>query len=55
MERKAEIERLESVLEGLKGDARYWDLRRTYGDYAPEVLDHLRACELSQHRGEAHT
>lgn len=28
----------------LTGDARYWDLRRTYGDNSTEVLRHLREC-----------
>lgn len=30
-------------VEGLSNDARYWDLRRTYGDYSREVMLYLRA------------
>ena len=55
MTRKSEIKSLESWLTGLGNDARYWDLRRTYGDYSIEVLRHLRACAAVQRRGENHT
>ena len=41
---KKEIDRLAKQIPGLRNDARYWDLRRTYGDYSREVLLHLRAC-----------
>jgi hypothetical protein len=49
------IKALESRLVGLDNDARYWDLRRAYGDYSPEVLRHLEACADVQDRGENHT
>lgn len=52
---KSEIQKLEAALDGLTNDARYWDLRRTYGDYSPEVLRYLRACAAVQRRGENHT
>lgn len=45
---KQEIKHLQSLLNGLSNDARYWDLRRTYGDYSREVLTHLRRCEKFQ-------
>lgn len=41
---KNEIKKLEKSLMGLGNDARYWDLRRTYGDHSVEVLRHLRTC-----------
>ena len=42
------IKKLEARLIGLANDARYWDLRRTYGDYSPEVLRHLVSCARYQ-------
>lgn len=45
---KQVIIRLTGQLNGLANDARYWDLRRTYGDYSPEVLTHLLACARAQ-------
>lgn len=47
MTRKELIDKLEDRL-NLGNDARYWDLRRTYGDYSKEVLGHLRACVACQ-------
>lgn len=48
MSRKQRISELESRLAGLGNDARYWDLRRTYGDHSQEVLRHLEACDHAQ-------
>ena len=47
-DRKDRIAQLAAKLEGLKNDARYWDLRRTYGDYSREVLLHLESCARAQ-------
>lgn len=55
MTRKDRINYLDSALVGLGCDARYWDLRRTYGEYSAEVLRHLEACARVQARGENHT
>ena len=33
---------------GLCNDARYWDLRRTYGDNSEEVRRHLISCARYQ-------
>lgn len=44
MRKKEEIDQLKARLDGLKNDARYWDLARTYGEYSREVLLHLRHC-----------
>ena len=41
---KQRINQLEKLLDGLLNDAHYWDLRRTYGDYSIEVLQHLECC-----------
>jgi len=41
---KTAIKQLEATTPGLNNDARYWELRRTYGDYSREVLRHLQAC-----------
>jgi hypothetical protein len=38
---KEQIVTLAARMQGLKNDARYWDLCRTYGDYSAEVLRHL--------------
>ena len=38
------INQLEKLLDGLLNDAHYWDLKRTYGDYSIEVLQHLECC-----------
>lgn len=47
------IDALAASLDGLNNDARYWDLRRTYGDYSPEVLSHLQSCaRYQQHRAD---
>jgi len=54
MSKKQEIDHLAETLTGLSNDARYWDLRRTYGDYSDEVLSHLRACETVQARDANH-
>lgn len=47
MTMKAEITKLDAELSclyvSLRNDARYWDLRRMYGDYSREVRDHLRS------------
>jgi len=51
MSRKQEIKNLEKSLRGLSNDARYWDLRRTYGDFSVEVLRHLRTCACAQAEG----
>lgn len=48
---KQEIKALEKVVLGLKNDARYWEVRRTYGDFSKEVLRHLRACESAKKLG----
>lgn len=45
---KKRINELASKLNGLKNDSRYWDLRRTYGDYSREVLRHLEMCARAQ-------
>ncbi len=45
---KSRIETLTKRLSGLNNDARYWDLRRTYGDYSREVLRHLETCAAVQ-------
>ena len=42
-------------IEGLNNDARYHDLRRSYGDGSREVSDHLERCIAVQARGENHT
>lgn len=55
MSRRARISELRETLVGLKNDARYWDLCRTYGEYSTEVLRHLEACARVQARGENHT
>lgn len=55
MDNKKSIRKLESWLEGLRNDAVYWDLRRTYGDYSDEVLAHLKRCAQWQRRGKNHT
>ena len=55
MSRRKRIEQLEAKLDGLNNDARFWDLRRTYGDYSEEVLEHLERCAAIQARGENHT
>lgn len=55
MTRKQRIKQLETTLDGLTNDARYWDLRRTCGDYSGEVLSHLESCTEVQARGENHT
>lgn len=52
---KTRIQSLTKTLSGLSNDARYHDLRRTYGDYSREVLAHLEACASIQGRGENHT
>lgn len=52
-QRRNRIRKLEQRLEGLANDARYWDLRRTYGDHSPEVLSHLEAC--AEFQGYAQT
>ncbi len=52
---RVRIDELEAALDGLKNDARYHDLRRTYGDYSLEVLRHLESCAAVQARGENHT
>lgn len=49
------IERLAAKLDGLRGNATYWDLRRTYGDDSPQVLAHLRSCAEVQRRDGNHT
>lgn len=55
MANKKRIQELQSKLTGLNNDARYWALRRTYGDYSREVLSHLETCASAQARGENHT
>lgn len=40
---------------GLNNDARYHDLRRTYGDHSPQVNRHLASCVAAQASGENHT
>jgi len=42
-------------LEGLKNDAYYWELRRTYGDDSPEVRKHLAVCAIIQACNKNHT
>ena len=48
---KQRIDQLAATLDGLRNDARYHDLRRTYGDYSPRVLRHLEGCARIQARG----
>lgn len=50
MSRAAEIADLAAEIGAgaLRGDAHYWDLRRTYGDTLPEVLRYLRSCVTHQ-------
>lgn len=55
MSNKKRIIELESKLDGLRNDARYHDLRRTYGDYSAEVLRHLQSCASTQAQGANHT
>ena len=55
MNTKTRIEQLARTLDGLANDARYHDLRRTYGDYSREVLRHLESCARLQARGANHT
>lgn len=55
MSRRARIAELVKTLDGLKNDARYWDLVRTYGEFSTEVLRHLEACAHVQARWENHT
>lgn len=55
MSTQKRIIELERKLDGLKNDARYHDLRRTYGDYSAEVLRHLRACASTQAQGANHS
>jgi hypothetical protein len=55
MTMREEIKSLENKLTGLHNDARYHDLRRTYGEYSIKVLRHLRGIEGVQARGENHT
>jgi steroid 5-alpha reductase family enzyme len=52
---REEIKSLENKLTGLHNDARYHDLRRTYGEYSIKVLRHLIGIEGVQARGENHT
>lgn len=52
---KSRIKRLRTNLAGLSNDARYWELVRNYGEYSPEVLQHLESCAAMQARGENHT
>lgn len=42
-------------VDGLNNDARYHDLRRSYGDDSREVSEHLERCIAVQVRGENHT
>lgn len=55
MTRKARIDELSRSLDGLKNDALYHDLIRTYGEHSREVLAHLESCADVQRRGENHT
>jgi hypothetical protein len=50
-----EIRELTLRLLGLNNDARYWDLRRTYGDHSVEVLRYLRSIATVQAAGRNHT
>ena len=52
IENELEIKLLVSQLDGLKNDAEYWNLARTYGVYSTQVLVHLRGCRDIQSRGE---
>jgi hypothetical protein len=42
-------------IQGLRNDARYYDLCRTYGDTSDEVYSYLRACIASQNADANHT
>lgn len=55
MDQRTRIDELRESLDGLRNDARYWDLCRTYGDYSTEVLRHLERCAEIQARGANHT
>lgn len=46
---------LHRQLDGLKNDARYWDLRRTYGDNSVEVLRYLTECARWQNAWDKYT
>jgi len=52
---KTRITRIARTIDGLANDARYHDLRRTYGEYSREVLRHLESCAAIQERGANHT
>ena len=41
---KKQIDIWSGMLQGLGNDARYWDLRRNYGDYSLEVHRFLQCC-----------
>lgn len=36
------------AIDGLNNDARYWELRRTYGDASIQVLRHISNCSAVQ-------
>ena len=42
--KKTQIDHWGATLQGLGNDARYWDLRRNYGDYSLEVHRFLQCC-----------
>jgi hypothetical protein len=49
LEDELTIEDLENLdIRGLGNDARYWDLRRAYGDTSDEVRRHLISCARYQ-------
>lgn len=50
MSNRNRIDHLRATLDGLANDARYWDIRRTYGDYSAEELAHLESCARWQGR-----
>jgi len=49
-ELKNRINHWTNTLQGLKNDARYWDLCRQYGDHSPQVYLHLKACAATAER-----
>jgi len=51
---KKRMDHWADTLQGLGNDARYWDLRRTHGDYSPQVYLHLKGCAEYQASGAQH-
>jgi len=52
---KKQVDIWSGTLQGLGNDARYWDMRRTHGDYSPQVYLHLKGCARYQASGSQPT